>query len=106
MKNFPVILALLLAGCVSTVVPTEPLAEATLIVTRSGEEVFLQWASEPGVSYTVFYTDSAAAGKRWAPLAHAQNLRGTGEDIMISDRVAPGIPRRYRLHVETSATTP
>jgi len=102
LKKLSAILLLALAGCVSTIVPTEPLAEATLIVTRSGEDVVLQWASDPGVYYTVFYNDSASAGRLWMPLAGAERLQGTGGDIRISDRVAAGVQRRYRLNVETA----
>ena len=103
MKICFAILMLALAGCVSTIVPAEPLAESVLIVTRSGEDVFLQWASVPGFYYTVLYTDSASAGRRWWPLAGASRRRGTGEDIKISDRVANGRQRRYRLQVDVPA---
>lgn len=105
MKIYFVILLLALVGCVSTVVPTEPLAESVLIVTRSGEQVFLQWASEPGIHYTVFYTDSSSAGRRWLPLPAAVKLRGTGEDFKISDSVPTTVQRRYRLQVDMPVRT-
>lgn len=93
------LLALFLTACASRNQPgfTYPISPM-MATAYSGGAMTITWKSTPEVLYTVFYTD-APRGKvpDWKPLPQANKLKGTGEQISISDTVAPDSPRRYLL---------
>lgn len=93
-----VLSALLLSSCVSTVV--QPVARADLMVARAGDQVQLEWASTPGILYTITCSDTLGAGARWVPLPQAVRLRGTGKTMALSDQVPEGRARFYNVVME------
>jgi hypothetical protein len=90
----------LVAGCVTEQIRHSPsLAESSLIVTRSGEEVTLHWQTEPGSLYTISYTDRRGQPGGWKLLPGWVNVPGTGALMMATDRVRADQDRRYQLGV-------
>ncbi len=91
-------LSLLLAsGCASVREEETPLAETTLMVTRAGDVVNLQWASQRGFDYVVWYTDQRGARSAWKALPGSEQIRGTGAAIAIRDQPPRGQNRYYRV---------
>ncbi len=83
------------AGCVSKVVEEEH--PPPLMLARNSDGVTtMQWDSEPGYVYTIFYQDNPSSD--WRILPQANRLRGTGKPLNAQDRVDPNRPpRRYRV---------
>lgn len=95
----PVAGILMLTGCVTVVEEAEPLAKATLVVSRAGSESTLQFASARGVTYQLLYASSREPGTTWKTLPGAERVLGTGQIFEFKDRVPYGAPRFYRLKV-------
>lgn len=90
----------LLVGCVTvTDLDTKAERHAPLMVARSGGYALLSWDSEMGSSYTVLYTDGPRQLAEWRPLPGAGQIRGTGREIRLEDRLPTNQPRHYRLMV-------
>ena len=90
----------LLSACVQQrIIPRDPLTRADLIITRSAEDVQLQWESDPKMLYTVMYLDTKKKGSPWQPLPHGIKLLGTGKTIQVLDQPPANTMRRYRLHI-------
>lgn len=93
-------ITLLLAGCATP--PDDLFANdrpSPLMVGRSGDTAVLSWRSEVGKVYTVLYTDGPRQGTDWRPLEGARNIRGSGREIRLEDRVPYGHTRNYRLMI-------
>lgn len=91
----------LLPGCVSK--PVEQKKEAALpllMIAQNGDgDVTIEWESEPGCFYTIYYQPSTDAD--WKVLRKANRLPGTGRRLTAYDRVNPNQPlRRYRVLVD------
>ena len=116
MKNLSVscaavLLLLAAAGCTSTAPSGETARRGTtsrpsrkplppipplVIGQNSDGDVTIQWKSQPGFVYTVYY--QAAPGGDWIALRGAERLPGTGGLLSVRDHVDPRKPpRRYRL---------
>ncbi|MBR6022554.1 MAG: hypothetical protein IK066_09085 [Kiritimatiellae bacterium] len=92
-------------GCVREVL--EPVRETRYVTTRSGEDVTLTWVAQRGLYYNVMYTNGRGAGARWTLHPQGMNLRAArdGEQMSITDRLAPGEERYYRLQTDTKPLT-
>lgn len=93
------------AGCQAMRVREEqrPLAETTLMVTRTGERMSLSWNTMPGAAYAVFFSDRRDAKARWQVLRGGEKVIGTGSAVTLTDRVPAGQPRFYRVQLLPSA---
>ncbi len=90
----------LLTGCVTvTDLDTSTERHAPLMVARSGENALLSWDSKVGATYTILYTDGPRQLAEWRPLPSAEQVRGTGREIRLEDRLPRNQPRHYRLMV-------
>ena len=83
-----------------------PLAETTMIVTRSGDTVNLQWASQPNMDYLVWYTDQRGTRGTWKILPGSERIRGTGKPVVIRDLPPRGQNRYYRVQAVPAASAP
>jgi hypothetical protein len=94
-------LAVLFCGCVHQEIDrrAESKSQTTLTVTRSGDFVQLSWKSEPGKVYDVLCAEKVGGQAAWKILPGAGNLRGTGDNMLITDSVANGMNRYYRLNI-------
>jgi hypothetical protein len=79
--------------------PSKPLAESSMIVTRIGEEVTLNWNSAKGFLYTVSYSDKLSRQPGYRPLPGYVRIPGTGGPLQARDRVPLNKDRRYQLSV-------
>ena len=97
-------LLMLSSGCVTEEVINPDAIQVRLFVTRAGggEETHISWLSEKELIYTVLYADRLDAQAQWKTLEGAIQLRGTGKNIELTDRVPVGVDRYYRLHVVTA----
>lgn len=91
----------LLPGCVSK--PVEQKKEVVLpplMIAQNGDgDVTIEWESEPGCFYTIYYQPSPDTD--WKVLRKAHRLPGTGQRLAAYDRVNPNQPlRRYRVLVD------
>ncbi len=93
---------LLVSGCATRreIIPDRPLTETRLFVTRSGEQVSLEWDSRPDMSYTLYYNHTRSARSPWTVLPGFDHIRGTGRRLIYRDRVPVSEERFYRLHAE------
>jgi len=93
---------ILLPGCVSKPVEAEDgkLVLPPLMIAQNGAgDVTIEWESEPGCLYTIYYQVTADAD--WKVLRKAYRLSGTGQTLAAYDRVSPTRPpRRYRVLAE------
>ena len=94
--------SMLLSGCVSEPVNRAAEGSTTLMVSRSGDEAVLQWKSHPDYLYTVVYAPSLKSKTVWQPLPQATRVRGTGDTLSVTDRMAEGQSRYYRLNIESA----
>ena len=94
-------LILVFCGCVHQEIVGKggPRSETTLTVTRSGESVQLGWKSDKGKVYDVLYSEKLGGKSEWKVLPGAGSIRGTGEAITITDSIASGANRYYRLNI-------
>jgi hypothetical protein len=85
----------LLSGCVSKVV--EVAHPPPLMLARNSDGVTtMQWETEPGYVYSIFYQDNPRSD--WKVLPSADRLRGTGKPLNARDAIDPQRPpRRYRV---------
>lgn len=91
--------ALWLTGCATAPKPVEFPVSPMMATTFTGGETTITWKAEAGQTYTVYYSD-APAGKLpgWKPLPQGSNLRGTGQQMTITDKPAgDNSSRRYML---------
>lgn len=104
MPRFIILISLAAWGALATGCATreivKPAAQTTLVVTRAGDRVQMQWQSARGATYTVIYSTALGSGARWQPLPQASRLKGTGELMQVEDRPPPGRPRYYDIQVE------
>lgn len=91
-------MCLLLAGCASE--PEKEYKPPRLMIAQNGDgDVTLQWESEPGYVYTIFYQSSSDAD--WQGLKNAFRVPGTGQALTVYDHVNPNRPpRSYRILAE------
>lgn len=84
-----------LAGCASK--PEEEYKPPRLMIAQNGDgDVTLQWESEPGYVYTIFFQASPKAD--WQGMKKAFRLPGTGQPMTVYDHVNPNRPARsYRI---------
>lgn len=90
---------LLLAGCATAPKTIEFPVSPIMATTSSGSENTITWKAVAGQTYTIYYTD-APVGKLpgWKPLPQGTNLRGTGQQITVTDEVGNDSSlRRYLL---------
>jgi len=86
-----------LSGCVRVESAPDAAPRTRLLVTRDSTGVNLQWESEPGKGYTVYFFDSRLPNAKWEELQGATAIPGTGRLLRISDP-APGARfRKYRI---------
>ena len=97
------LILLIESGCASVREIEVPLAETTLMVTRSGDVVNLQWASQNSLDYIVWYTDQRGARSTWKALPGSERIRGTGAPIAIRDQPPRGQNRYYRVQAIPAA---
>ena len=96
---FPVLfLCLLGAGCVQAKPNEKPLEAARLMVTRGANGVNMQWNSELGRVYTLYFRETRGADTAWKPVPGYEKIQGTGEMIEYRDTSPTAMNRRYRLH--------
>ncbi|MFA7257293.1 MAG: hypothetical protein WC047_06955 [Kiritimatiellales bacterium] len=97
-KILVLLTGILLSGCATAPSPFEFPVSPTMATTLSGGETTITWKAAAGQTYTVYYTD-APLGKLpgWKPLPQGTNLRGTGEQMTITDKPGNGSTRRYLL---------
>jgi len=92
-------LLVLLSGCVSKPVETEdgkPALPPLMIAQNGDGDVIIEWESELGYVYTIYYQTTADAD--WKVLRRADRMRGTGQTLTAYDRVSPSRSlRRYRV---------
>jgi hypothetical protein len=91
------VLALALASCVSKTIAPKA---TSLVVTRVGRDVTIQWMSETDKVYSVIYSDRLSRGARFQLLPSATRIRGTGQLIRLRDTPPEGVSRLYDLHIE------
>ncbi len=67
------------------------------MIAQNGDgDVTIEWKSEPGLNYTIYYQVSADAD--WKVLRSAHRMPGTGQRLTAHDRVSPSrSPHRYRV---------
>jgi hypothetical protein len=68
-----------------------------MLVTRDINGVHLQWESELGKGYTVYYRSPQIPNDPWKELPGAVRIKGTGELIQITDDSENARQRRYRI---------
>jgi len=99
-------MALWASGCVTEVVDIPGQTSATLMVSRSGEEIRGSWKGEKGRYYTVLYAPARDARTPWKVLPGYDMLPGTGELLILTDRVPLNENRYYRLYISDRPLTP
>lgn len=97
-KKLALPLLLLLAGCATAPAPVKfPVSPKMATACAEGETTF-SWKSDMNQTYTIYYTDAPHGARAdWKPLRQANNLRGNGNQITVSDKVSPDCVRRYLL---------
>ncbi|MEN7972492.1 MAG: hypothetical protein ABFR47_01520 [Verrucomicrobiota bacterium] len=92
----------LFSGCISKPSANDenkPVLPPLLIAQNGDGDVTIEWESETGYAYTIYYQVSADAD--WKVLRKASRVSGTGERLAVYDRVSPSRPpRRYRILAE------
>lgn len=91
--------ALVAAGGCVTETSVDAGQATTLFVTRAGETASIGWMSKPGLVYTLLYADRMNTASSWQVVPDASNIIGTGEQITLTDHVAPAEQRYYRLQI-------
>jgi hypothetical protein len=103
MKNrfLLLLLPLLQAGCATENAASRPVdfpVSPMMSTAYAGGVMTISWESEPGETYTVYYTDSPHGVRaHWKPLPKAKQLPGTGGRLTITDKPDTGGQRRYLL---------
>jgi hypothetical protein len=77
-------------------------SRAALVVSQAGPDVTFQWDSEPGVRYTVLFTDDVGPQARWEPVPGFAGVLGTGGTVTGRDIVPAGQKRRYRIRTSAN----
>ncbi len=89
----------LLSGCVSKPMGADqgkPSLPPLMIAQNGDGDVTIEWESEPGYVYTIYYQPAVDAD--WKVLRKADRVPGTGQRLTAYDRVDPNRPlRRYRV---------
>ena len=112
------ILPLFFTGCLSTdpanatasgASPDKPYRSINEIVQRrlpirsvskgwNGNKI--SWPTEHSLYYTVLYYDGRKRRMpQWTILPNGFNIRGTGEEVVVSDKPPRGVNREYRIEV-------
>lgn len=88
---------LLLTGCVSSTKTPESYKPPPLMIAQNGDgDVTLQWKSEAGYVYTIYYQTAPDAD--WQGLDKAFRVPGTGGMLTAYDHVNPARrPPAYRI---------
>ena len=100
------LMALWFSGCVTEVADIPGQTRATLMVSRSGEEVQGSWKGEKGRYYTVLYAPARDARTPWKVLPGYDMLPGTDGLLILKDRVPLNENRYYRLFISDRPLTP
>jgi hypothetical protein len=80
--------------------PVAPFISRTaLTVAQVGGSVTLSWPSQKGKTYKVLYSDTVG-GQNWQVLPGSESLAGTGDFMSVTDEVAEGTSRFYRLRID------
>lgn len=97
-KTAALLFVLMLTGCSTAPAPVTFPVSPKMATSCAGGETTITWKSSSNLTYTVYYTD-APLGKLadWKPLPQSTNLRGTGQQITISDKAGAESSRRYLL---------
>jgi hypothetical protein len=97
-KIAALLIVLILTGCSTTPAPVTFPVSPKMATSCAGGETTITWKSSSNLTYTIYYTD-APLGKLagWKPLPQGTNLRGTGQQITISDQAGAESSRRYLL---------
>ena len=93
-----VLMLFVLSGCVSKPVVAENECNAPpLMIAQNGDgDVIIEWESEPGYLYTIYY--QATADADWKVLKGMYRVPGTGQRLTAYDHVNPSRPpHRYRV---------
>lgn len=99
MKNILLLSALLLsAGCATAPKTVEFPTSPMMATSYADGETAITWKADTNQTYTIYFTD-APYGQLpdWKPLPQANSLRGTGQQITITDKVRDETQRRYML---------
>lgn len=87
----------LLHGCVRVDAARDSREGIRMLVTRDINGVQLQWESERGKGYTIYYRNPRVPNDTWKELPGAVEIRGTGEVIRLTDNSANAHDRKYRI---------
>ncbi|WFB34822.1 hypothetical protein P3T73_11695 [Kiritimatiellota bacterium B12222] len=85
-------------GCVRVDAKKQAPEAVQMVITRDNSGVNMQFKSEKGMNYSVYYRNPNIPNSKWSLLPIATNLTGTGELILIKDESRDAFYRRYRLH--------
>ena len=93
------LLAFLVTGCTTSTVPAANSREtrAKLFRTQVGNEVTLQWQSQPGVVYGVIYTTDIKDNRNWRLLPGFDRVVGNGGSQRITFTAPVAGKAYYRL---------
>lgn len=97
-KTLILLSVFILTGCAGAPKPVEFPVSPRMATAYAGGEMTITWKAANNQTYTIYYTD-APQGKLadWKPLPQANGLRGSGQQITISDKVDSESERRYML---------
>lgn len=88
----------LFLGCVRVDAARDANEGIRMLVTRDINGVHLQWESELGKGYTVYYREPWVPNdSSWKGLPGAVEIRGTGDVIRITDTTVNARQRKYRI---------
>lgn len=97
-KATALLIALLLTGCSTAPVPITFPVSPKMATSCAGGKTTISWKSAGDLTYTIYYTDAPVGTLAdWKPLPQGANLRGTGQQITISDQADAKSSRRYLL---------
>jgi len=102
------ILLILLAGlsaCVRVEAPRAQYAKSPpLMIAKDLHGVQLQWQSEKGSWYTIQYQDPASSDPQWQALPNYQEVKGTGQMMLVQLNGPVAMRRDYRIRAPAGVT--
>lgn len=90
---------LILTGCTTSAgADKAPPKPTRLVIAKDRNGVQMQFKSEEGLRYTIYYRDQGAARDAWNQLPNAVEIKGTGDLIQVSDPSRLAHSREYTIH--------
>lgn len=100
--RLPVVLAIsamFSVGCATTSTDStaKPTTRTKLIRTQAGDQVTLQWDSDPGVEYSVIYSRTLGKAQKWQRLPNYSDIPGNGTTTIVRFTAPESGRLYYRL---------